>query len=557
MKNNLKYILILCSLSYLFLILGNGIFSLTNPDEVFYAQTAKEMVQHHSWMTPYLFDKPQFEKPIFLYWMMRIAFIIFGINGFAARFFPAVFAFLGVIATYLLCVLGSKDQKKAFITSLIVMSSLLYIGLARTVFTDMIFSVFILFSMVSFFWAYERQGRKALGILLFFIFSALAVLTKGPLGILIPGPAVFLFLTIKKDLKFIGNKYFFWGLCLFILISLPWYILESIKYGRSFTHEFFYNDHIRRFLEAEHIENDKWYFYPSTMIWGMFPWSVYVAVALFYFFKKFRSHTGNLSVLLMCWMIVTFFTFQGAHSKLASYIFPLFPALAIMTGDFLYEGARLKNKKLLYCISSITAVFLVFILVCVGLSVTVLFSYVSHYISSRMPLYVLLALLSVLTALFLVFVIRRQFIKSIYALMCFLPVVISIVPLVKNDIEPFLSPKYSCEYLLKSYRVNNTILSSKFFVRAVKYYTDKDVAVINPYGKNFFSPHPVIFLDSDQKIAEFLRAQSVTYCILKKSSFIDIKRQSGEFNIEILKVLGNEYILRIEPLHKDHPQSVS
>lgn len=83
-----KQILILIILSYFFFMLGNGMISLTGPDEVFYAQTAKEMIQHNSWMTPYLFNQPQFEKPIFLYWLLRIAFMLFGISSFAARFFP-------------------------------------------------------------------------------------------------------------------------------------------------------------------------------------------------------------------------------------------------------------------------------------------------------------------------------------------------------------------------------------------------------------------------------------------------------------------------------------
>ena len=56
-----KHIFILIVLSYFFFIFGNGIFSLTNPDEVFYAQTAKEMMERNSWMTPYIFGQPQFE----------------------------------------------------------------------------------------------------------------------------------------------------------------------------------------------------------------------------------------------------------------------------------------------------------------------------------------------------------------------------------------------------------------------------------------------------------------------------------------------------------------
>ena len=121
---NTKHIFILVVLAYFFFMFGNGVVSLTNPDEVFYAQTAKEMAKHSSWLTPYLFDAPNFEKPILLYWLLRFGFILFGVSSFAARFFPAVFATIGVIAVYFLGLVGFKDEKKAFLASLI-LSSLL------------------------------------------------------------------------------------------------------------------------------------------------------------------------------------------------------------------------------------------------------------------------------------------------------------------------------------------------------------------------------------------------------------------------------------------------
>jgi len=279
-KENLRHILVLLGLAYVFFILGNGILSLTSPDEVFYAQTAKEMARHNSWMTPYLFDAPQFEKPILLYWFLRIGLLIFSNPYFGARFFPALFAALGVVAVYFLSLLGFKNEKKAFISALVLMSCGLYIGLARTVFTDMIFSVFILFSLLSFYWGYIRQARKGPGVLLFFIFSGLAVLTKGPLGFLIPFLIVSVFLLIKREAKFLFCKYSLWGIFIFIGISFPWYLLMIKKYGSGFIYEFFYNDHIRRLIEAEHIGNDKWYFYPFSIIGCMFPWSLYTFFAL-------------------------------------------------------------------------------------------------------------------------------------------------------------------------------------------------------------------------------------------------------------------------------------
>src|SRR6185295_5576673 len=90
-RSHASLIFILVLAAYFFLFFGNGAISLTHPDEVFYIQTAKEMLARHSWLTPYIFDKPQFEKPILAYDMFAAAVRAFGLTPFAGRFFPALF----------------------------------------------------------------------------------------------------------------------------------------------------------------------------------------------------------------------------------------------------------------------------------------------------------------------------------------------------------------------------------------------------------------------------------------------------------------------------------
>lgn len=104
---------------------------------------------------------------------------------------------------------------------------------------------------------------------------------------------------------------------------------------------------------------------------------------------------------------------------------------------------------------------------------------------------------------------------------------------------------------MSNYELNNIVLCSKSLVRGVKYYTSKEAAVIDTSGKQFFSPHPVIFLDSDLKVRNFLLGQSVTYCILKKSSVEDIKRIANNgLEFIILNNIGDEYILKIDHAKK-------
>lgn len=542
-KKNFGRILLLLALSYVFFMLGNGIVSLTGPDEVFYVQTTKEMIQHNSCLTPYLFGASQFEKPVFLYWLLRSAFVFFGISSFSARFFPAFFAMIGVIAVYFLSLLGFKNEKKAFFISLVLMSGGLYVGLARTVFTDMVFSIFILLSLVSFFWGYSAEKNKGRGILLFFVFSSLATLTKGPLGILLPFLIVASFLFIRKELKYLFSKHSLWGIFLFIAVAVPWYVFMINKYGSGFIREFFYNDHFRRLIEAEHATNDKWYFYPLATVGCMFPWSLYALASLVYLFMNLRNNASPIYVFSACWIGVVFAVFQPAHSKLISYIFPLFPALAIITGDFIYEKIALKSyRRIFYAISLATVVVLM-------LLPLLLFAFLLNhqsYLSSRMPVYAFCLLFSLFLFTILFFILRRTLLKAIYLFTFLIPALLLLVPFIHKEIEPYISSRDACEYLLRNYKVENAILCSKPFARGVRYYTDKEVAIMNPYGKNFFSPHPILFLDDDAKVRDFLKKQSVTYCILRRSGIDDVKRavaDRGDFTL--LKIIGNEYIVKI------------
>jgi 4-amino-4-deoxy-L-arabinose transferase-like glycosyltransferase len=542
-----RHIFILAVLSYFFFFFGNSMVSLSNPDEVFYTQTAKEMVRHKSWLVPYLFDQPQFEKPIFLYWLLRLAFIIFGVTNFGARFFPALFALIGVIAVYLLALLGFKNERKAFLSALILMSSSVYVGLGRTVFTDMVFSIFILLALVSFYGAYVYHKRKTVGLLLYFFFSALAVLSKGPLGLFFPGLIVLSFLWLKKDLKFLSCRATLWGLLIFVVVALPWYIFMMSRYDPAFSYEFFYNDHIRRFFEAEHPMNDTWHFYPLSLIWGMLPWSLYVVTALASLVSNLKRKKQDIYLFLACWIGIIFLVCQPAHSKLVSYIFPFFPALALLAGDFIYER-NLKKTKVLFWISLITAFFALFFVFSLIIAGVFFKTYILKYLSSIFPIYLLAAFVLTPSGFFIAFVIRRDYLKSAYALFFFIPAIFCIIPIIDQDIEPYVSPKVSCQYLLGNYKIDNFILCSKFFARGVRFYTDKKIAVMNPFGKNFFSPHPIPFLDNDDKVRDFLCKQKVTYCVLKRSSVEDIERQKGEFKIEVLRVIGDEYLVRASHL---------
>jgi 4-amino-4-deoxy-L-arabinose transferase-like glycosyltransferase len=534
-----KHVFILIILSILFFIIGNTGLSLTNPDEVFYMDSAREMVKHNSWLTPYIFDQPQFEKPIFTYWLIRLGFLLFGITAFAGRIFPGIFALLGVISLYMLGLAGFGGRKKAFYSALILGSGALYLGLARTVFTDLIFSVFILFALTAFYRGYSKN-KKSSGILLFFVFSALAVLTKGPLGILVPGLVVLMFLLWRKELKFIFCPAAFWGVVLFAVIAAPWYGYMFKNYGNAFIREFWINDHLGRVFTAEHPHNDRWYFYPFSMLGCMFPWSFYVAAGLWSILSKLGKKISPFSLFLVCWLGVVLAIFQPAHSKLISYILPLFPALALIAGDFFAEKVLNHRTGLGRALGWATALALLIIPIAVLLAAA---KYPLYFFSGRaVQVLALLGWAISLAALVFVFLNKPEPAFFIQAVL--LPAILIVIPL--TNIEPYVSSRAVSEYLSQQPIDQSVILCSKAFVRGVRFYTGARVAVFNTVGDNFFSPHPIPFINSGQKLRDLLDSQPITYCVLKKSALDDLQRLAGNnYQISELMLVGNEYVLKV------------
>ncbi|OIO35898.1 MAG: hypothetical protein AUJ74_04520 [Candidatus Omnitrophica bacterium CG1_02_44_16] len=540
----LKHVILLFLLSYVFLMLGNGVLDLTNPDEVFYTQTAKEMVQHKTWTVPYLFGQPQFEKPIFTYWCLRLGFILFGVTSFSARFFCALFGIIGVLTLYGLGILGFGDKKKAFISSVILMSGGLYIGLSRTVFTDMIFSVLILLSMVSFFWGYARADKKALGILLFFVFSGLAVLAKGPLGAILPMLSVVLFLGMRKELKFFFCRYSAWGFLLFCLIAIPWYADMIKRFGNTFTEEFFYNDHIRRIIEAEHISNDTWFFYPIFMVLCMFPWSFFTVISFFHLLKKLKGR-GCLPIYqyLSAWLVIVLVVFQASHSKLVSYIFPLFPVLALMTGDFIHNALSENKTRALTVISYIS--WATILVIPIGLVVCMI--RFSGYIPERLPIYCFIIFYLVLQGAMLLFIKQKKFLVNMCFLAIQLPLILVFVFLNRESLNIYAAGKKAAQYLAANAgQGDNKILCAKFLARGVRFYTDREVAVIDMGGSNFFSPHPIPYLNTENKVRGFLKDQQVTYGIVTKSSLKALENIArNDLKLDKLKTIGDEHIVKV------------
>jgi 4-amino-4-deoxy-L-arabinose transferase-like glycosyltransferase len=200
-------------------------------------------------------------------------------------------------------------------------------------------------------------GQERFWMMLCWAAMALALLSKGLMGIVLPGAVLFCYLVWTRDLVRLKHLHIFKGSLIFLAISAPWFILV-MKANPEFYHFFFIHEHFERFLTKVHARyGPPWYFVPFLLL-GSMPWTLYLWSGLRQGFLKSAPHAalkglpvgaspGGLKpwrpkLLLMLWVVFIFVFFSASSSKLAGYIVPIFPALAMLLGLALVESSRLQ-----------------------------------------------------------------------------------------------------------------------------------------------------------------------------------------------------------------------
>ena len=315
---------------------GNGALPVTAPVEVNYAQTAKEMLAAGDFLSPQIYGNYWYDKPIFFYWELLAAFSVFGVTDFAARFFPALFAAAGLGLTYAFA-RRLYDERTAFWSALILGTSVLYSFLAKLILTDLSLFVFFGGTLAAFYIGYRERRRSFFYIA--YACAGLAVLTKGPIGFLLPGLIILIFLIAARDLSALGRICLPTGLLVFAAVCAPWYVYMYLVHGADFVNTFLGIHNVLRATVSEHAQWDVWYFYLGIYVLGMFPWSFALPLALFRAWRV-RPVVETRTLFLLVWAIVVPVFFQMMATKYPTYSFPAFLPTAILTARLLAQNTR-------------------------------------------------------------------------------------------------------------------------------------------------------------------------------------------------------------------------
>src|ERR1700681_4094891 len=312
---------------------------LFDPDEGRYAEIPREMVASGDWVTPRLDGIKYFEKPALGYWATAVAFEVFGQHAWSVRLWPALSGMLGLMLTF---ALGRRlyDQRAALLAVLVQASALLYIAMARIATLDMGLSFDLQLAMTALALLVqqprpgEAQSRRL--PLLLGVGVALAVMSKGLVGILIPGAVAVLFMLIHRDWRLPLRAQLWWTFAALLLLAAPWFVLVSAR-NPEFAHFFFIFQHFQRYLSRAEFDRYQpvWFFLPVLAL-GFLPWTTLLPGALRQGWRAARAGERATSLLLI-WAAFVLLFFSMSQSKLTPYIVPMLPPLSLLTGRAIAE----------------------------------------------------------------------------------------------------------------------------------------------------------------------------------------------------------------------------
>lgn len=313
---------------------------LNEPDEGRFAEISREMSLQTDWLIPHLNGVPHFQKPPLTYWITAGFIRLFGANEWAVRLTPALAAFGTVLCTMFIAgaLFGASCRWKA---GLILITSLLFFGLARVITTDMLLTFWITAAVAGLV-GYMQYGRKGwLG--LFYMAMGLGFLTKGPLGVLIPA-------VVGGSIQ-IGQwrqhkpvvRLFWWaGIPVALLIGFSWY-LAMVQRDRSLFDYFFRYEFIDRLATNTHNRAKPFWFYPGTLTLGLMPWTGFAVFMLWDIWQRRREFTRTHLGLFIGWIVVPYVVLSLVNSKLATYLLPLIPPIAIVLARW-FDHPKLNDR---------------------------------------------------------------------------------------------------------------------------------------------------------------------------------------------------------------------
>jgi 4-amino-4-deoxy-L-arabinose transferase-like glycosyltransferase len=340
-----------------------GAVGLVDETEPLFAEASRQMYETGDWITPVFNGEPRYDKPPLVYWLMAIGFHLWTVNEWTVRL-PSALAAIAMVGLVFVTLLrfglprpnlipqaeteaGLRLHQRrttvrwvtALAGSAIVAMTPQTIAWGRMGVSDMLLTVGIVSALLTFFWGYAtpREPQKTYWYLAAYGCLGLAVLAKGPVGLVLPGLIVIAFaLYVGQFRVLLREMRILPGLLLVGVMTLPWNLLMVLANGQDYIDSFFIYHNVERFTSVVNNHAAPWFFYFLVVAVGFLPWSPFLPLAMgrlqFWRWQHWRQQPRetHLGIFALSWFWVIFGFFTVAVTKLPSYVLPLMPAAGIL-----------------------------------------------------------------------------------------------------------------------------------------------------------------------------------------------------------------------------------
>jgi len=330
---------------------------LFDPDEGRYAEVPREMLASGDWVTPRLNGVKYFEKPPLQYWTTAAIYSVFGVSDAAARAWAAALSFLCLPLVFGFATKAGYSREVAVVATAILAISPLFLIVGQVNLLDQSFTFLLVAAIFAFVLAQRATAQPASlrrWMLVTWTLLALAVLTKGIVAPVLAGATLLFYMIATRSLAPMRHLYLRAGLPLFALIVTPWFVLVQQR-NPEFAHFFFVHEHLERYLTTVHGRNEPWWYFLGILLVAISP--VLGSVRRSWVsFREVPPPAGAFQVetFLLIWCAVVLVFFSLSDSKLAPYILPLMPPLALLLAQGALTDARSLRRAALTLFVSLT-----------------------------------------------------------------------------------------------------------------------------------------------------------------------------------------------------------
>ncbi|MCX8116825.1 MAG: glycosyltransferase family 39 protein [Desulfobacterota bacterium] len=543
---------LLLALCFVLFFVNLGQWDLWNPDEPRYAQVAREMVHRGDWILMHFNGERYGDKPPLFFWLIALSsFLWNGFTSFSVRFPSAFFATLTVLLTFLL---GRRlfSTRTGFISGLVLATSLEFAYLATRANIDATLTFFTtaaFFCFVKWHWEMtppsqgergdpmgpsfrqnQREGEGSLLIFGFYIAMALATLTKGPVGFILPLLVSLAYLAVRRDWDGIKRMRLLPGMILFLLIVFAWYGPALLKGGKEYFNETILLHTVDRFAKgSSHIR--PFYYYLYNFPADFLPWIFFLPGALAHGLSTRKEGLKREFLFLLVWFAVIFLFFSLSKGKRGLYLLPLFPAVSLMVGKFWedYISGSVRNLHPRW----FTIPFHILLGLLLGLGVGVLYvvsTKFDSYLYHSLPVGFLFIGGSL--ALFLL----CRFGKRLALLLLIVGIMGGTIFYTQSVIFPALNP-------FKSARFISEEVTSR--IRPGEKLAVYGIPVIAPYSY-YTGIVPILELHKREDLLRLFQSTERVFCLLKYREFAQMQGKEGMPEMKVIarrKVGGDDVVL--------------